>query len=108
MAKDGDPVALRLCLDRIVPKLRGGPAVEIDLPRIRKASDVAEAMSMVIAAAAAGDLTLDEAKRFAELLDHHRSALETEELAVRIQLLEAEVARQVIELDKGPKRKVGL
>jgi hypothetical protein len=71
-----------------VPKVRSG-AVEVDLPAIRKAADVVDAMGAVIAAAAAGDLTLEEARGFAELLDAHRRALETQELAVKVQLLEA-------------------
>lgn len=88
LAKDGDKVALKLCIERLVP--RPGRTVEIDLPAIRRADDLVQACSTVIEAAAAGRLTLQEAREFMELLDAHRRAIETQDLVVRIELLEEE------------------
>jgi hypothetical protein len=67
LAKKGDKVALKLCLERIVP--RSGRTVEIDLPAVRKADDLVAACAAVIESAAAGQLTLQEARGFMELLD---------------------------------------
>jgi len=92
MAKDGHDVAMRLCIERLVPVMRG-PVVELALPSIRKAEDIVEACAAVIEAAAGGKISLREAKEFLSLLDFHRKAIETEELAVRVQMLEREVRR---------------
>ena len=86
LAKEGSPLGLRLCFERLVP--RRERVVEIDLPKVRKAVDVADAVAVVIAEAAAGNLTLPEAKDFLVLLEQQRKALETTELAVRLELLE--------------------
>ena len=92
MAKAGDPVALRLCIERVVPVQRGA-VVELALPAIGKADDVRTACAAVIAAAAAGQISLAEAREFMALLDIFRKSIETEELSVRIQLLEQEIGR---------------
>jgi hypothetical protein len=86
-AKSGEPVSLRLCIERILP--RRANVVELALPQIRKAEDVADACAAVIEAAGAGRITLQEAKEFMSLLEGQRRAIETHDLAVRIQLLEA-------------------
>ena len=52
LAKKGDKLALKLCLERIVP--RPGRTVEIDLPAVKKADDLVAACAAVIDSAAAG------------------------------------------------------
>jgi len=86
LAKDGDPVALRLCIERIMP--RRERSLSIEMRRIERAHDLVAAVSDVIAAAAAGELTLPEAREFLALLESQRKALETADLAVRIEALE--------------------
>ena len=76
-------MALRLCIERLVPARRSGSAA-LELPEIAKAEDVAEAARAVIAAAARGELTLAEAREWMALLDNQRAAIETENLAVRL------------------------
>jgi hypothetical protein len=86
MAKGGEPVALRLCIERIVPRRAG--MVELALPLVRRAEDVAEACAAVIASAAGGEISLQEGREFMQLLESQRKAIETQDLAVRIELLE--------------------
>ena len=86
-AKAGDPVALRLVIDRVIPRGRGR-AVELELPKLSSAADLVEACAAVVEAAAAGDLTLSEAEGFMRLLDMQRKAIETHDLQVRVELLE--------------------
>ncbi len=86
LAKRGDGLALRLCIERLVP--RRERTVELELPSIRKAEDIAAAAGVVIDEAAAGRLTLAEAREFLGLLELQRKALETSELAVRLEMLE--------------------
>jgi hypothetical protein len=51
LALGGDPTALRLCLERVLPRDR---AVRFTMPRIASAADVAGAMGAVAAALAQG------------------------------------------------------
>ncbi len=90
-AKLGEPAALKLCLERIVP--RRANMIELALPEIRKAEDVVSALAAVVAAVGEGRLSLEEAHSFARLLDIQRRAIETEDLAVRVQMIEGELRR---------------
>lgn len=86
LAKLGDRAMLRLCVDRIVP--RRDRVIEIPVPVLQRASDIAGAAGGVIQMAAAGELTLAEAREFLVLLDLQRQALETTELEVRLDAIE--------------------
>ena len=86
-AKGGKPWALRLVIERLVPSRRS-TAVEVELPRMERACDNALGVQAVIEAAAAGEITLDEAREFCALLESQRKILETSELEVRIEALE--------------------
>ena len=92
LAKAGEPIALRLCIERILP--RRASTVELELPEIRKAEDVAAGCAAVIEAAGSGRITLGEAREFMSLLETQRKAIETHDLAVRIQLLEGKGGRR--------------
>lgn len=87
MATAGEPVALRLVVDRLLPAR--SRAVELQAPAMAKASDLVEAIGEVIRQTAAGALTLDDARQFAALLETQRKAIETADLAVRVEALEA-------------------
>ena len=72
MALAGDPVALRLCLDRIYPARKDRP-VRFALPPITSARDAADIAAAVAEAVAAGDLTPNEAAEFAKVIDTYVS-----------------------------------
>lgn len=92
-AKKGDAVALRLCIERLVPlRAARDRSVVVDLPAVSTAGDLVAAAGVVIERAAAGDMTLSEAKEFMALLSAERAMIETSELAVRIEVLEAQTA----------------
>lgn len=91
-ATAGEPVALRLCIDRILPKSRGR-RVELDVPHIERAQDLVTACASVIDAAARGDITTGEAAEWMSLLDRQRKVIETADLAVRVELIEQEIER---------------
>lgn len=86
-ALEGDGLALRLCLERLVPPRKDTP-VMIDLPAINDAGDVVGASAAVLAAVAAGDITPDEAGRVMTLLTAHRAIIEAGDLERRITALE--------------------
>jgi hypothetical protein len=88
MAKDGDPVAMRLCLDRLIPVRRDRP-ITFDLPPIDTADDLPKATGAIVAAVAAGELTPAEAAEISKTLDVHVRAIEATELHLRMAALEA-------------------
>lgn len=101
-AKKGDPIALRLCIERLVPVRRSQAAEVDDLPAIQDAGDVATAAAAIIQAAAKGELSLAEAREWLALLDKQRTAIETRDLAIRLELLEE------LERDREKRYKRGL
>jgi hypothetical protein len=72
LAKGGDLTALRLCMDRLLPPRKDRP-VSLDLPRIDRARDVPKAISALVAAVAAGELTPSDAGEVTKLLDAYAS-----------------------------------
>ena len=68
LAKAGDMTAMRLCLERILPPQRSRP-IELKLPKIETAADLSAAFALVLGAAAAGDLTLEEASTVTGILE---------------------------------------
>jgi hypothetical protein len=91
-ALGGDNVALRLCLERIVPPRRERP-VKLALPALKGAEDAAAAMAAITAAVAEGDLSLGEAESAAKLVELFVRSLEAGEFDTRIRVLE-ETARK--------------
>lgn len=87
LATAGDVTALRLCLERLIPARKDRP-VTFTLPPIASAADAAVAMSAVVAAVAAGDISPTEANEVARLLETYVKTLETSELEARIAALE--------------------
>jgi hypothetical protein len=86
-AKGGDPTAMRLCVERLVPLRKGRPVV-FDLPPVKTAADIAGAIGGLAGAMAAGELTTDEASAAASVIEMHRRAIETTEIELRLQKLE--------------------
>jgi hypothetical protein len=78
LALSGDPIALKLCLDRILPPRRER-AVVLDLPTLRTPGDAGEVSAAILAAVTTGQLTLGEASELAKLVAVHVAALESSE-----------------------------
>ena len=76
LALAGDPTALRLCIERIVPPCRERP-VKFTLPPIENAADIAAAMNAVTSALARGIITPGEAERIANVVDTFARAIAT-------------------------------
>src|ERR1700730_13216835 len=86
-AKGGDPTAMRLCVERLVPLRKGRPVV-FDLPPVKNAAVITGAVGELARAMAAGELTTDEASAAASVIEMHRRAIETTEIERRLQKLE--------------------
>jgi hypothetical protein len=84
MALEGDATAMRLCLDRLLPK---GRPVRLHLP-LRTLDDLEAATAAVTAALAEGAVALDEVATLTGLVEARRRLLETTELERRLAALE--------------------
>jgi hypothetical protein len=93
LAKEGDRVALRLCMERLLPVKRER-AITIDLPPINSAADAKEAMAAIIASVARGELSPSEASQFSELIDTYVRAAEATDLAKRLEEVEKTLGRR--------------
>jgi len=88
-AKRGEPLAMRLVVERLVPiRAARDRVVEVDLPDVGRAVDLVEAAAALVNHAASGEITLSEAKEFMGLLEGERKLMETADLAVRLEALE--------------------
>jgi len=84
----GDVFALRLCMERMMA-VRRERSLMLRLPAPATAQDIAGGFASVVEALAHGELTPSETSALAELLESARKALETTDLARRIEELEA-------------------
>ena len=87
LALVGDPTAMRLCLERILPACRER-SVKFALPPIESAADIAAAMKAVTSALADGAITPGEAATIAAVVDTFVRAIETSDFEQRLQELE--------------------
>jgi len=88
MALDGDAVALRLCIGRIIAPRRHRPT-SFRLPPLHRAADLAPAMAAIADAVAAGEISTGEAWELSQFVDTFIRAIEAGEFDARLQLLEA-------------------
>ena len=97
LAKKGDGVALRLCVERLVPvRAARDRTVDVELPDVSRAADLVVAAAAVVRHAADGHITLSEAKELAALLESERKLIETADLALRIEALESTAQRAAV------------
>jgi hypothetical protein len=87
LALDGDPAAMRLCLERVLGPCRER-AVEFEMPPIRSADDLAPAMSAVATATAQAAITPREAMQLGQVFEAYIRAVEATEFERRLKALE--------------------
>jgi hypothetical protein len=107
-AFEGDPVALKLCMERILPRRTELP-IEFALPPLQSGADLTAAMAAIIRAVAEGKILVSQAVELAKLLQRYGqiasasdpddlSSLTDEELRVRILQKQAALAAAGFEL----------
>jgi hypothetical protein len=87
LAKGGDTVALRMCMDRLLPVRKDRP-IRFALPSIERVEDLTKATGALLSAVAAGELTPSEAAELGRLVDSHVKAIEATDLHTRLSRLE--------------------
>ena len=90
-AKDGDGVALRPCLERILPPKKDR-AVTFPLPPIQTTADATKAASALLAAVAAGPVSPSEATEISRLIESFIRVVEVSDLEGRLAALEQRTA----------------
>jgi hypothetical protein len=91
-AKGGDMRAIEAVLSRVWPARKGRP-VRLALPALETAADLPAALASVAAAVARGEVTPEEGQAVGALLEAHRRAVETADLAARLDALERRQGR---------------
>jgi Family of unknown function (DUF5681) len=87
LALAGDLVALRICLDRILPSRKDRP-VAFEIPPITTIEDAPKVMAAVTAAVAQGGLTVREASDVAQLVEAYVRSVEASDLEKRLRAIE--------------------
>ncbi len=91
MALEGDTTALRLCLERILPPRKGRP-ITFTLPKMTNTGDLRATALAILGAVSEGDISPEEGATISPLIEAARKAVETDELARRLEALEQALA----------------
>jgi hypothetical protein len=86
-AKQGNMVAIRICLDRLMPPRRDRH-VSFGLPAIEKAVDAATACASIVSAVSRGELTPSEAGELMKVVEGYARVLQAVDYEVRLEQLE--------------------
>jgi Family of unknown function (DUF5681) len=85
-AMEGDMTAIRLCLERVFPRLRDRATV-FDLPPINGAPEALAALTSIVAGVSSGELTAAEGSELSKLVDHYLRALEAKDFERKLHKL---------------------
>ena len=86
LALDGNPAAMKLCLERLVP--RRGRSVKLEMPVIESAADIAPAMGAITRAVAEGGLSPYDGAELSRIVESWVRALEVADFERRLKELE--------------------
>lgn len=87
LALSGDLIALRICLDRILPVRKNRP-IEFVMPTIETIADAPKAIGAITAAVARGEITVTDAADVSRLVETYVRAIEASDLDKRLRTLE--------------------
>jgi hypothetical protein len=93
MAKVGDDLAMRLCMERMLAPQRERP-VPLHLPRIESEPDARRASAEVIAALGEGEITPKEAEHLMRAIAGAAVIMQSSEIAARLQRIEERLAER--------------
>lgn len=76
-AMAGDLTALRLCVERIVPRAKSNNGIQFELPdgRIDSSDNMLQIANNLTNAVANGEMSLEEADKFTDFLMHQRQLI---------------------------------
>ena len=79
LAKAGNVVALRLCLERLIP-IRKDQSIKLKLPKLENLADIPKVLEAVLKAVAQGEITPGEGQAVAAMLEAYRRGVELQTL----------------------------
>jgi len=101
LALEGDPTALRLCIDRLLPPCKDRP-IHLDLPADAADGPILETSGNVLAAVAAGEITPSEGEALAKILTAHSQIISIEDINRRLKQVEERIrSERAGDLDKA-------
>jgi hypothetical protein len=86
-ALEADPMAMRLCMERLVPMVKVANA-RFRLPAVATATNLVEAISAVAEAVSEGKLSAQEGESMARIVESQRRNIELREFDARLRVLE--------------------
>ena len=92
LAKAGDMVAMRLCLERILPARKDVP-INLAMPTLKTPADLVRASVVVAEAVAAGELTPSQGRDVADIVATVGKSFELHDLETRLTQLEQQNER---------------
>lgn len=87
LAVNGDTAALRLCVERLLPR-RSERTIEFEMPQILKPKDATTALAQIMEGIGNGELTPGEARSLASLVDAALKGIEVIDHERRLTALE--------------------
>jgi hypothetical protein len=87
LALAGDTVALRLCVERILPVAKERPC-SFKLPKLETLNDASKALAMVIAGVSTGELLPSEGESLSIVINSFMKSIELSEFETRLVALE--------------------
>jgi len=87
LALSGDLIALRICLDRILPPRKNRP-IEFIMPAIASIEDAPKAIAAITAAVARAEITVTDAADVSRLVEIYVRAIEASDLEKRLKTVE--------------------
>jgi len=81
LARAGEPTALKLCIERLLPRVKPDNSIYFELPEGRLDTDdnILQITHDITRAVASGQMTIEEANKFTVFLEHQRWAIEAAE-----------------------------
>jgi hypothetical protein len=89
LAQDGNVVALRLCLERLIPPRKDRP-INLKLPHVAGVGDIPEALGAILEAVAGGEITPQEGQSVAGMIEAYRKGVELADIEARLTALEGQ------------------
>src|SRR5215472_848715 len=90
LALKGDPMALRLCVDRLIPPRRGRRVQLANVPPVASVAELSPTMAAITTAATTGEITPGEAAELARVVEIYARAVEVTDFDRRLRQLEQE------------------
>jgi hypothetical protein len=99
LALEGDPTALKLCVERLVPPRKEWP-VEFTMPQLGSVSDVAAVMTALMQAVSEGRVLLSQAVEFGKLLEMYARMATTADMPWPENLTDEQLQAQILRLKR--------